>query len=349
MAFLGFALLFPVAIAASRGRLPELLGVHEVASGVAITRAFLVFFVLFAINLPAALIQKIQLGLQQGYVAASWQVVSSFVTLTSVPVAIAMHQGLPTLVGCLFGSQVLANVLNTAISHYRTRRFKVRASYVSGESLVEVFRTGFLFLVLQLTVAFAYQSDGLIVARYLGPVQAGDYLVAQKVFSIVVLLVSSATAGLWSAFGDAAARDDKQWLYATLTRSLGIVLLFATLVAVAVALSFNQLTRLWLHANGVVPPGLVACFAAWSVIDAVGSVTGVFMNGLNVIRLQVIVASALGAVAVLGKIILVRMLGATGVVLATIFAYLAISAPVQLVFFRSYFKRHSSAAGSFGT
>ena len=68
-----------------------------------------------------------------------------------------------------------------------------------------------------------------------------------------------------------------------------------------------------------------------------GSVSGVFMNGANLVRIQVVVALLMAALAFAGKWTLVTVLGPTGSVLATILAYCMISIPGQFFVYRTVF------------
>jgi len=58
------------------------------------------------------------------------------------------------------------------------------------------------------------------------------------------------------------------------------------------------------------------------VLETAGSALAAFLNGANLLRLQVITASVMGITAITLKFVLVVKIGLPGVVLATILAYL---------------------------
>jgi O-antigen/teichoic acid export membrane protein len=74
-----------------------------------------------------------------------------------------------------------------------------------------------------------------------------------------------------------------------------------------------------------VTPGwlLLFGFAAWAVIWSVGNALSMFLNGANIVRLQVVATVATAVTATLAKIFLGRAIGLPGVVWATVVAYIA--------------------------
>jgi O-antigen/teichoic acid export membrane protein len=73
----------------------------------------LVLDVCFLLNIPFDLVQRVQLGLQQGFRTNLWQVCGSVVGLAGVIAGIRMHASLPLLVAALAGAPVLAAGLNS--------------------------------------------------------------------------------------------------------------------------------------------------------------------------------------------------------------------------------------------
>src|SRR6266478_6630305 len=73
--------------------------------------ALMVFACCFALNIPLDLVQRAQLGLQQGFRMNLWQVGGSLAGLAGVIAGIRMHSTLPLLVAALAGAPVAARCL----------------------------------------------------------------------------------------------------------------------------------------------------------------------------------------------------------------------------------------------
>ncbi|MDP9123118.1 MAG: hypothetical protein M3N82_00695 [Pseudomonadota bacterium] len=301
--------------------------------------AFTIFILLLAVNLSASLIQKVQLGSQQGHWVGGTQFVAALCTLIAVPLALHYRAGLTALVLGSLGMQVAANLVSTVLWLRRSALFAagVEATSVTRERVVVLLRTGILFFGLQLAVAFAYQSDAIVLTQVIGQRAYGDFAVVQKLFLFVSLILSSGLAGLWPAFGDAIARGDMRWARRILGRSLAIAGTFALAAAAALILAMPSLTRHWLHVDVSPPLALTMALGAWTVVDAMGAVSGAFMNGANVLRAQVIFAVTMATLAFAGKWMLTPILGAPGAVLATLLAYGVTSFPGQVFIFKRIF------------
>lgn len=316
-------------------------GQVSAANAPAVLAAFTTFAVLLAINIPAALVQKAQLGFQQGYWIGLTQLASSAVTLVAVPWILHARGPLFALILATLGAQALANIASTLIWLRRNAVFRdVRWSgLVDAPMLRGLLRTGSHFLALQLAVAFAFQSDAIVITQKSGQAAYGDFAVVQKLFLFVSMVLGSALLGLWPAFGDAMARGDVSWARKVLLRAVAMAGTFASLISLLLVVCIGWITSHWLKTPFAPPLSLCVALGAWTVIDAMGAVSGNFMNGANLVRVQVVLALAMAGAAFGGKWFLVPLLGPTGAVLATLMAYCAISIPGQFFIYRNLFAR----------
>ena len=126
--------------------------------------ALAVFAVCFALNVSIDVVQRVQLGLQQGYRYGLWQLFGSVAGFIGVLSGIWLHVSLPVLVVAMAGAPVLATTLN-AIHFFGFVRPDLRPSHqlVSRDVIVEIARLGALFFVLQLAVAVSYSSDNIVL------------------------------------------------------------------------------------------------------------------------------------------------------------------------------------------
>ncbi|MFZ2171103.1 MAG: hypothetical protein WAW61_15880, partial [Methylococcaceae bacterium] len=72
----------------------------------------------------------------------------------------------------------------------------------------------------------------------------------------------------------------------------------------------------------VAPPFLLLlALGLWKVCEACGNALAMFLNGTNVVRVQVIVSILFGVISIILKILLVVKIGIAGTVWATVIAY----------------------------
>ena len=76
--------------------------------------AMLVFMVCFALNVPLDVVQRTQLGLQQGFLTNFWEIFSSILILIGILGVVHFHLSLTALVVAFAGAPVLGTWLNAA-------------------------------------------------------------------------------------------------------------------------------------------------------------------------------------------------------------------------------------------
>ena len=77
----------------------------------------------------------------------------------------------------------------------------------------------------------------------------------------------------------------------------------------------------WTQGAIGVPMSLIYLLAVWTLFEACGTAFGMYLNGTGIIREQVVVALLFCAIALPMKIAATIYAGASGLVLATIVAY----------------------------
>ena len=277
----------------------------------------------FAMAIPLGVVQRVQGGLQKGFTANLWQCLGSVLGLGGVILAIYLEAGLPWLVLAFAGSPLIASLLNSIVYFgWHEPDTAPALKSVSRSATIQIAHIGVLFFVLQIVVALTYTSDNIVIAQILGAKAVAAYAVPQRLFSIISTLLMMMLAPLWPAYGEALARGDHVWIRKTLIRSLLVAGCFSAAVSFVLVLFGSPIIRLWVG-NSIAPSFLLLLgLGIWQVFQAGGNAVAMFLNGANVVRFQVVIATALAVLSILFKIILVRWIGLPGVAWATNLAYM---------------------------
>ena len=128
--------------------------VYNVTSADAIREAgpaTAVFFLVWALNIPLGVVQRVQLGYQKGFVNYAWQAAGSLFALVGAVLAIVSEAGLPWLVLALTGGPLLAVALNGAVEFGWVRPWLRPAwSHVTHAVAGRILRLGVWFFIIQL-------------------------------------------------------------------------------------------------------------------------------------------------------------------------------------------------------
>jgi O-antigen/teichoic acid export membrane protein len=284
--------------------------------------AMAVFVACFVLNLPLGVVQRVQMGYQEGFFNNLWEIAGKILGLLGLVLVIYLEAGLVWLVLAVSGAPVLAWLLNTLILFgFRRPWLRPRWNRASFTWAKKIFRLGILFFLLQVTFSLAFTSDNLVAAQVLGPDAVAQYSVAYRMFSVALLMATLLSAPLWPAYGEALARGDIPWIKRTLIRSLVLTFFIAGIPSLFFVIWGPWIIRLWVGPQ--ISPSflLLLGLGIWTTISSVGAALAMFFNGANILKLQMVCGLIMAISALGAKIWLAHVIGLPGIIWGTIIAY----------------------------
>jgi O-antigen/teichoic acid export membrane protein len=281
-----------------------------------------VFVLVWALNIPLDVVQRVQLGYQRGFVSNVWQAMGSLLALAGAFWAVRAGADLSWLVLALTGGPLLAVLLNGAVEFGWARPW-LRPAWrsVRRAAARRLLHLGVLFFLIQLSTTFAWASDNIVVARVLGSAQVPQFAVPARLFAFIGVLVSVLIAPLWPAYGEALTRGDLTWVKRTLIRTV-IFTLVLTIAPAVFLLAFGPaLINAWVGDSVAPSFWLLAGLALWAPLSGLGSTVAVFLNGANILGFQAVCAAFMAASSLGLKVVFVREWGVAGVPWAMLIAY----------------------------
>jgi O-antigen/teichoic acid export membrane protein len=317
--------------------------VFNVSSTTAALESGSVIFVLvlcFIATLPFSATQKVQLGLQQGYWGNLWEIAGTILGLLGIIIAIQLQAGLQWIALSMAGIPVAFRAVNTFVFFgYQERTLRPSFSHLDFGVMRRLIRTGFLFFVLQLAVIVGFQSDNIIIARIMGVEAVAGYDVALKLSTLPAMFISLVVVAQWPAYGEASTRGDSEWIRRTFLKTIRLSLLFAIPFAVVLFSWGDIIIRIWAGPEIVPSMPLLAGMAIWSVLSVLGGVVAALLNGLHIVKFQIVSALLMATTNILLSIYLVGKIGVLGAIVGTISAHTIFS----LLPYWYYIRHHVSA------
>jgi O-antigen/teichoic acid export membrane protein len=285
----------------------------------------------FVMWLPSSLIGRIQVGLRKGWISNTAQASAALCSAILTVVAALSGAGLAALIAIACFTPVAINIINsivffTQFPELRPRLVRFPAKYR------ELLRLGFLFFCLQLGTVVLTGIDSVVALGQSGPNAAIDYSAVSRIFGAISAIAAIVVSPLWPEYGKAHAAGDIQWVRRTYVKSLASVTATAACIAFAVIAFSPLLFSVW-PGGGVRPSyGLLLLASMWLLIDCAGQCTAMLLNGLTVIRCQVVVTLCFVCICLPLKLFLARHYGAAGIYVSTISAYvIAIAVPYGFI------------------
>ena len=291
------------------------------------------FLFLVTISLPLSLIERIRLGYQEGQINSIWAIAGAVTSVAGLLLAIAANLTLPGVVLLTSGPPLLMTALNGVRLFGVDRKWlRPNLRLVDRGTIRELAKVGFLFLILQLAVAVAYQSDVLVAANVLGPDAAATYSVTFNLFMLAPSLMGLGLTVIWPAYTEAIARGDSSWVRQTLRRTIAWSLAGVTVVSLGLVLVSGYAIGLLTQGQIEPPIGLVIGMAIWAILRSLFNCIAILMNAATVVRFQVTIAVLMSIGSIGASYTLARIIGIEGIIWGTVVAYVLLAAIPTLLY-----------------
>lgn len=279
----------------------------------------------FALSLMTSLCTKIRLGCNEAYRNAPWDIAAALATIGLTFAAIRADMGFIWVVA----ASALPPLAFHAIGGFAlfTREHPELAPcppHLNVAALGRALRLGGLYFALQVGGLLSHQIDSLVLARLMGPSAVSEYTVAMRLFMLVPNWVGMLLVPLWPAYASAKARGDWRWIRAAWLASTAFCVACNLVAAVSLWFWHEPILRLWI--GGAVRPDrmLIVGFTVWAVLNGLHGPVAILLNGLSIIRFQVICGLLSAGLNVVTSIFLTLRLGVSGVVWGSVIAHTAI-------------------------
>lgn len=182
---------------------------------------------------------------------------------------------------------------------------------------------GFSFFVLQGAALVVFMTDNLIITQVLGPGEVPAYNISFRYFNLIIVFFGLVTTPFWSAFTEAYAKSDFNWIQKVLRRLFSMWLIISILAVVMYFLS-PWVYKIWIGDEIEISPILNLVMMFW-VISATGlSIFGTFLSGVGKLRISLYHSIFVMIINIPLSIWLAgfSQLGSAGVMLASLFGAL---------------------------
>ncbi len=283
--------------------------------------AMAVFFACFVLNLPLGIVQRIQIGYQEGFINNYWQIVGNVIGLILLVVAILLKAGLPWLVAAISGIPTLVTAVNW-VFHLSLRRpwLLPRWSLFDWNVGKTLLGSGVIFMLLFIVNVLGTSTDNIIIAQFLGASAVATFAVVQRLFSLT-LLVQFCTIPLWPAFSEAIIKSDFEWARRTFIRLQVIGGLMTLLICLLLMLFGQSIIRLWAGPQVIPPLALVTGYCLFRMVSGFGEASMPVLLCENNLRKLLVISAVSGIAVFILKIVFVQFWQTAGVAWAAAIGY----------------------------
>ena len=180
---------------------------------------------------------------------------------------------------------------NAALTIYAWKRFVPSVQTVSNENKnKKVLKTGFGFFTIQICGIILFSTDNLIVNRLFGEEAVTSYSVINQVYSGADTVFLAILIPLWSAVTLHAVKNEYEWIDNRINELKRAIALYAFMI-ILLSFAWNQIARIALQYDHRYGKYTIIIFAIYCIYGAYLSMYIHVMNGLGLIKVQIIVAA----------------------------------------------------------
>lgn len=200
-------------------------------------------------------------------------------------------------------------------------------SLVSTNVMKNITGIGIKFFIIQLCTIFCFSIANVLVTQLLGPEYVRSYDIVFKLMNFSVMIQSLILTPLWSAYTDAYARNDIEWIRTTLRKTNLLLLIFIPALCL-IAWKIEFLVEVWLNIEFSCESSFLILMVIYnSMLLLFGNYCNV-LNGIGAINIQLL-AYVVGASLVVPlsyTFSIIFKLGIDGIALTydIVFAFLSI-------------------------
>lgn len=296
----------------------------------------LVFILFFSINIPLNGVYKILLGLQRNWLVHATKSCASVLSLALI-LTLALHEADPAyLLLATFGVQVTAAAL--LIPYFFRQKFINTRSLTNWQNhkleYKGLLNVGGLFLVLQLGMMAGWGADALLISSLASVSAVAQFAIVHRLYQFVTVPITIINTPMWGAYADAFAHKDFKFIARNLKISLALSLAISSVMSVSIFLGSDYIFKFWLKDELVIPQNLILGFTVWKILESIGNSLSMALNGMHIIKPQVVSVMLLCAMVLPLKFIYTPDYGGTAVIWSTVIAYTLSTVLFYLIYFR---------------
>jgi O-antigen/teichoic acid export membrane protein len=152
-----------------------------------------------------------------------------------------------------------------------------------------LFQLSIAFFIVQIAGVFLYSTTEIIVAREFGGGDVAIYVSLYKYYSATSIILNIILATYWSAFTNAFALNDIDWIRSSITKLLKIAAIFLIVIVLQVLLA-GPVFKIWVGDKIKVPFTLSIGMAVYFIVTIFTLVYTVVLNGTGKVKMQSIIS-----------------------------------------------------------
>lgn len=292
----------------------------------------IIVFVFFCLRFVFQLINTVLSANQEPAKAAFFDFLGSLLSLLIIFILTKTTSGNLILLGATFSLTPVLVLFASSFWFYKRAYKKIAPSvkFVKFSYARNLMSLGIKFFVIQIAALVLFNTNNIIVTQLFGPGEVTTFNVSFKLFSVITMIFSIIAGPLWSAFTEAYAKNEFDWIKNTLSK-MNKVWFLLILLTIATLFASPWIFKFWVGDSVTVPFALSVAMSSYVIVYIWQTIHVFFLNGIGKIRLQLYLVIFSGLINIPLAIFLGKKMGLVGITLTStlLFTFMGIIFSIQ--------------------
>jgi O-antigen/teichoic acid export membrane protein len=261
-----------------------MLHIADPAVAASTRSAILVVTLVWCLNVPLGLGQRVAYGAQLGWMHNAAATCSQVLMLVATAVGAWAKVGMATFFVLTFAGSAVVNLIFLIYLLHRLRWLQMRRSDFHLPYLRELSGLGIYFFFQQIATMVLFTMPPLILSATMGAAAVTPFNLAQRVLNLFTVVTNAVLLPIWPAYAEAKAQSDWNWIRRTLIRSLLVVMAAAVVPMFLVAPFLPKVIHWWTKAAQLPSPSLIWLLVVWNALTVIQQPFGYLLAGISKVR-----------------------------------------------------------------
>lgn len=298
--------------------------------------AFQIVAFMFLFNMPLALISKVYVAYQRGYLVSLSQISASIITFFLIVLAVNFDFGMLNLIIILSTTSIMLNLILWTIFFFTSYPFKLAKFEFNKKSILKVGSVSLPMFALQIG-ALSVNELIVISITQLGTLeQVTEFSLIQRIYLLGFVVAAAITTPFYPAIRESFEKKQIIWLRRAILNSLRIRLSFVFIYSLVLLVFGDHLMKLWVGADAAPYLGFIGwlSLAICMGMSSFTSLLGETLSSLDILWRQVAFVFITAITIVIFLIIYFPKFGIAAVYIST-----SISTLIPMLWYSGYLKK----------
>jgi len=300
----------------------SLLDLGESPSGDQVRWMMVVLASLASFGMVVSVPRQIMLGRMHGYIAHMLDIASIILGGGALIVSIVLDAPLWVMALAFMGPSSLFMIIGGLVYLRKAGIPLFTRAGLHRETLIQLSGDSLRMLVYHGAYSVSSQSDLFLIGIILGAPAAAIYGVAQRIFSLPIMIASAVNQAQWPALARADVSGDKSLVENMLRLTLLIGSGAAVIVAVIVATAYQTLLEFWLGYHLETDLVLLFGMVVWVLVATLVSTLDSALRARNETKLLMRAMLAMALINLTTSLALLNLIGPAGAIWGSVTGYI---------------------------